>query len=57
MSLMASFCAVLSLRDVLDEIWDLIGSVCEGCFLPTLKMSQLFLGLLSTDFRNSCLNI
>ena len=31
MSLMASFCAVLFyLRDVLDEIWDLIESVSEG---------------------------
>ena len=35
-SLMASFCVVLFfLRDVLDEIWDLIGSVLTG-FLPTL---------------------
>ena len=30
MSLVASFCAVLSPRDVLDEIWDLIESVSEG---------------------------
>ena len=30
MSLMASFCAVLSPRDVLDEIWDRIDSVSEG---------------------------
>ena len=30
MSLMASFCAVLFPRDVLDEIWDLIESVYEG---------------------------
>ena len=30
MSLVASFCAVLSLRDVLGEIWDLIESVSEG---------------------------
>ena len=30
MSLMASFCAVLFPRDVLDEIWDLIESVSEG---------------------------
>ena len=32
---MVSFCAVFFLRDVLDEIWDLIESVSEG-FLPTL---------------------
>ena len=35
MSLVASFCAVLFaflLRDVLDEIWDLIESVSEGFF-------------------------
>ena len=30
MSLMASFCAVLFPRDVLDETWNLIGSVSEG---------------------------
>ena len=30
MSLMASFCAVLFPRDVLDECWDLIESVSEG---------------------------
>ena len=30
MSLMASFCAVLFPRDVLDNIWDLIESVSEG---------------------------
>ena len=30
MSLMASFCAALFPRDVLDEIWDLIESVSEG---------------------------
>ena len=33
MSLMASFCAVLFPRDVLDEIWDLIESVSEGSYL------------------------
>ena len=27
---MASFCAVFFPRDVLDKIWDLIGSVSEG---------------------------
>ena len=32
---MASFCAVISRLDVLDEVWDLIESVSEG-FLPTL---------------------
>ena len=30
MSFIASFCAVLFPRDVLDEIWDLIESVSEG---------------------------
>ena len=30
MSLMASFCAVLYPRDVLDKIWDLIEPVPEG---------------------------
>ena len=30
MSLMASFCVVLFPRDVLYEIWDLIGSFYEG---------------------------
>ena len=29
-SLLVSFCAVFFLRDVLDEIWDLIESVAEG---------------------------
>ena len=29
MSLMASFCAILFPRDVMDEIWDLIVSVSE----------------------------
>ena len=27
---MASFCAVIFPRDVLDEIWDLVGSVSKG---------------------------
>ena len=30
MSLMVSFCAAFSPRDVLDEIWDLVESVSEG---------------------------
>ena len=30
MSLSMSLCAVISPRDVLDQIWDLIGSVSEG---------------------------
>ena len=33
MSLLVSLCAVIVPRDVVDEIWDLIGSVSEG--LPT----------------------
>ena len=33
MSLMSSFCAVCFPLDVLDEIWDLIGSVFSEGFL------------------------
>ena len=36
LSLMASFCAAVSPRDVLDEIWDLNETVSEG-FLPILN--------------------
>ena len=32
--LLMSLCAVLFPRGVMDEIWDLVGSVSE-CFLPT----------------------
>ena len=31
LSLVVSFCAVLFLTRCLDEIWDLIESVSEGC--------------------------
>ena len=41
MSLMASFCAVVFPRDVLDEIWDLIDSVSEG--FPTYSLVFAFL--------------
>ena len=37
MSLMASFCAVIFPRDVLDEIWDLTESVSEG--FPTYSFN------------------
>ena len=37
-SLMASFCAVLFPLDVLDEIWDIIGSVLRD-FLPTFSLT------------------
>ena len=39
MFLMASFCAVLFPRDVLDEIWDLIESISEG--FPTYSCNIL----------------
>ena len=38
MSLMASFVLSFFRRDVLDEIWDLIESVSEVVFLPTLTV-------------------
>ena len=43
MSMMVSFCAVLFPRDVLDGIWDLIGSVSEG-FPTYFYLSTKILG-------------
>ena len=46
MSLMASFCAVLlSPRDALDQIWDIIESVSEG--FPTYFRKNMFYPRLS----------
>ena len=42
MSLMASFCAVLFPRDVLDEIWDLTESVSED--FPTYTLPSVTKG-------------
>ena len=53
---MASFCAVLFPRDVLNEIWDLIESVSE-VFLPTLKTNEIMRTLVSkttSQISKSC---
>ena len=47
-SLMASFCAVLFLLDVLDEIWDVTESVSEG--FPTYSSLSLRLRLFGSRF-------
>ena len=40
--LMASFCAVLSPLDVLDEIWDVLESVSEGFLTYSLILKSRF---------------
>ena len=42
-SLLMSLCAVLFPRDVLDEIWDVIGSVSQG--FPTYFFLRLFVAI------------
>ena len=53
---MASFCAVLFPRDVLDEIWELSEPVSE-VFLPTLKTNEIMRTLVSkttSQISRSC---
>ena len=40
-SLMASFCAVLFPRGILDEIWDLTDQ-CPRVFVPTISLCRPF---------------
>ena len=52
MSLMASFCAVLFPKNVLDEIWDLIESVFFFFFFFFFGGGGFYLLFTKTDFMH-----
>ena len=51
MSLMVAFCAVPFPRDVYDDIWDFIDSVCEGFPIYFFILHSLSLSSFSPFYR------